>query len=276
MPVHGPSPDEVFLADLSGARGSQTLPDLAFLRRGGGRIPALHAPEDDGPPRRADGARRHPWAGSKPTSPANRLLHFAHAVRPFDWGDDPRMAGWRRDLEAWVAGGPEDSVQGKTQDLWDLLFAIHRADRFSEGTVATNLVALTRIARRDPPPPAHLQGRPETPRRRNRWVLRSIIPFTGEERPSGDQGPRPRRRQRPLPALRLRPPADDLRGGLHRPRPWPAAPGGLPDPRRIAEGRAGPDPQAQPPRDRHRSPGRPRSPPWPSGSAASGPIRRWD
>ena len=49
-----------------------------------------------------------------------------------------------------------------------------------------------------------------------------------EERPSGDQGPRPGVRQRPLPALLLRPAAGHLRGSLRRPRPGTGAAGGLP------------------------------------------------
>ena len=101
-----------------------------------------------------------------------------------------------------------------------------------------------------------------------------LHPAPPEERPSGTQDPRPGLRQRPLPAVLLRPAADDLRGSLRRPRPRPGAPGGLPDAGRSAAGRAPADPA-------HNLHGididlrAARSPPSPSGCAASGPIRRW-
>ena len=50
------------------------------------------------------------------------------------------------------------------------------------------------------------------------------IPHRPKKDPRETQDPRPGLRQRPLPALLLRPAADDLRGSLRRPRPRPAAP----------------------------------------------------
>ena len=49
-------------------------------------------------------------------------------------------------LEEWNKGKPDDPVEGRAQDLWDLLLAVYRAERFGTNDVAPNLVALTRIA----------------------------------------------------------------------------------------------------------------------------------
>ena len=61
-------------------------------------------------------------------------------------------------------------------------------------------------------------------------------PASPEERPTGTEDSRPGLRQRPLPAVLLRPAADDLRGSLRRPRPRPGTPEGLPDAGRLAGG----------------------------------------
>jgi hypothetical protein len=75
-----------------------------------------------------------------------RLWTFAHAVSSFGWGDDPRMPELGQRLEDWNRGEPDDPVDGTTQDLWDLLFAVHRAERFTWGAGAAWLTAMTRIA----------------------------------------------------------------------------------------------------------------------------------
>ena len=141
-------PDEVFLADLSHeARDEGRLSnDLALLLGGANDFPPFSLPK----------VTVHPAKKTKPgviemgwvdyDDAGSRLLRFAHAVRPFDWCGDPRMPDWRRWLEEWTTGNPDDPVAGKTQDLWDLLLALHRADRFSEGTTAASLNALTRVA----------------------------------------------------------------------------------------------------------------------------------
>ena len=77
----------------------------------------------------------------------------------------------------------------------------------------------------------------------------------GSARPAD---PRPRLRLRPLPALRVRSAARDLRGGMGRPRVPPRARrrdgrcARTTRPRRASAGRSRPDPRAQPLRRRHR------------------------
>jgi hypothetical protein len=142
------SPDEVFLADLTDDVKSETdpPPDLAFLVGKTDDLAPFELPEPTVHPavEQRPGVIQMGWVGYDEAG--SRLLQFAHAVRPFDWGADPRMPELRRQLEEWNTSEPDDRVEGKTQDLWDLLLAVHRSDRFCEGTVASNLIALTRIA----------------------------------------------------------------------------------------------------------------------------------
>jgi hypothetical protein len=89
---------------------------------------------------------RHGRGRVKSDEAGARLWTFAHAVRSFGWGDDPRMPELRQRLEDWNRGEPDDPVDGTTQDLWDLLFAVHRAERSTWGAGAAWLTAMTRIA----------------------------------------------------------------------------------------------------------------------------------
>jgi hypothetical protein len=49
-------------------------------------------------------------------------------------------------LRALASSKGDDPVEGDDEFLWHCLYAIVRADRFEEGLVAENLLALTRIA----------------------------------------------------------------------------------------------------------------------------------
>jgi hypothetical protein len=140
--------DEVFLADLT-ENGNDALklsPDLGFLLGNAFDLPPFEVPEPTVHP----AVKRKPNViemGSVEMDEAGtRLWNFAHAVRSFGWGDDPRMPELRQRLEDWNRGEPDDPVDGPTQDLWDLLFAVHRAARFGSGAVASGLIAVTRIA----------------------------------------------------------------------------------------------------------------------------------
>ncbi len=75
-----------------------------------------------------------------------RLSAFAHHARPFDWGNDPRAEGWERALAALATSDTNPFLAAPTQDLWDCLLAISRADRFDEELMARHAPALTRIA----------------------------------------------------------------------------------------------------------------------------------
>lgn len=74
-----------------------------------------------------------------------RLRTFAHFNRPFDWNHDPRFEGWQTLLANLASGEAQEPVEGKTQDLWDCLLAVTRADRFNDGIFAEHSHALTRI-----------------------------------------------------------------------------------------------------------------------------------
>lgn len=140
-------PDEVFLADLTdhGKAAGELSLDLAFLSGERDDLAPFELPRATIHPavKKANGIQMG-WA--EYDRAGDRLLHFAHAVRSFGWGDDPRMPELRRRLEDWNRGEPDDPVDGETQDLWDLLFAVHRAERFGSGVIAESLTALTRIA----------------------------------------------------------------------------------------------------------------------------------
>jgi hypothetical protein len=140
--------DEVFLADLTehGNDAGKLSSDLAFLLGKTVDLPRFELPE----PTVHSAVIREPnaiemgWVESDEAGA--RLWTFAHAVRSFGWGDDPRMPELRQRLEDWNRGEPDDPVDGTTQVLWDLLFAVHRAERFTWGAGAAWLTAMTRIA----------------------------------------------------------------------------------------------------------------------------------
>lgn len=139
--------DEVFLANLSEEfpRDQRFPSDIAFLTGEAVDFPVFPMPVATVHPAKIEsGVIQMGWV--EYDEAAERLHRFAHAVRSFEWGSDPRQPEWFRQLEEWNTGKPDDPVQGRTQDLWDLLFAAHRAERFGANTVAAHLVALTRIA----------------------------------------------------------------------------------------------------------------------------------
>ena len=77
-----------------------------------------------------------------------RLIDFAHHGS-YAWVHDPKREEQRALLERLDSGPPgpaDDPVDGDTEDLWHCLFAVVRADRFTEGLVGTHAHALTRIA----------------------------------------------------------------------------------------------------------------------------------
>lgn len=94
--------------------------------------------------RSESGAITMPWVDTGDAG--SRLMAFAHAIRPFDWGADARQELWNDQLQTLSSGASSDPINGTTQELWDLLLAVVRADRFNEGLIATHAVALTRIA----------------------------------------------------------------------------------------------------------------------------------
>lgn len=75
-----------------------------------------------------------------------RLRRFAQRTPEFNWVDDPRLADWRQALVVLNQTDPTDPLEGATIDLWQFLYAVVRADRYCDGVVAVNAVALTRIA----------------------------------------------------------------------------------------------------------------------------------
>jgi hypothetical protein len=75
-----------------------------------------------------------------------RLRALADGNRPFEWGEDPRRDTWEALLDALGSGRPDEPVKGKTQELWDILLAVARADRFNEGVLYEHAYPLTRIA----------------------------------------------------------------------------------------------------------------------------------
>ncbi|MBI3967051.1 MAG: N-6 DNA methylase [Chloroflexi bacterium] len=148
--------DEVFLAPLedaadepasSGSGPGEGDPDAAFIAGRADTIPPFALPQSElepGRPPEGDTPGQFPYTVYD--EPALRLIRFAHFVRPFAWMDDPRAEGWQQLLRDLATGGPEDPAEAKTQDLWDLLLAFARLDRFSDGEVAEHALALTRVA----------------------------------------------------------------------------------------------------------------------------------
>jgi hypothetical protein len=85
-----------------------------------------------------------PWF--KLDDAGQRLIAFAHRFGSYDWTNDPRRDQQESLLRALAVGALDDPVDGDYEFLWHCLFAVVRADRFTEGLVASNLLALTRIA----------------------------------------------------------------------------------------------------------------------------------
>lgn len=78
------------------------------------------------------------------TESGDRLLEFAHHGA-FDWVNDRECATWEPVLQRLGTGGAEDPVDGDLDALWRCLLATFRADRFTEGLIATHQVALARL-----------------------------------------------------------------------------------------------------------------------------------
>lgn len=88
-----------------------------------------------------------PTASNLQPDPAMlRLIRFAQHVPPFEWPNDPRTAAWEHLLAELAPGEESDPVLGAARDLWNLLLAVARADRFNDGVFAGHGLALTRIA----------------------------------------------------------------------------------------------------------------------------------
>ena len=75
-----------------------------------------------------------------------RLEEFAYFNRPCNWVDDPRCAQQEALLGTLGQGQPAELGDWTTQQLWDFLLAVVRADRFNEGVFTRHVAALTVIA----------------------------------------------------------------------------------------------------------------------------------
>lgn len=74
----------------------------------------------------------------------NRLCAFsehAHLARM----KAPCLGAQTRLLEQLATGGPEDPVEGNTDEIWRCLFAVVRSERFEDGNIARHALALVRI-----------------------------------------------------------------------------------------------------------------------------------
>jgi hypothetical protein len=72
-----------------------------------------------------------------------RLNIFAHLTRPYPWVDDPRHEYLSQLVREASSGLLELAA---TQDLWDAIFAIARAERFGGGAIAANAEGVTAVA----------------------------------------------------------------------------------------------------------------------------------
>src|SRR5207244_11720187 len=72
-----------------------------------------------------------------------RLGEFGHRFGSYAWTNDPRQEEQEKLLRELDSGRPDDPVAGDYEFLWHCLYAVVRAERFNEGLVANNLLALT-------------------------------------------------------------------------------------------------------------------------------------
>jgi hypothetical protein len=75
-----------------------------------------------------------------------RLLQFLYFRPPYDWTTDPRRRHQEQLLNELAQGKISATVAWTTRQLWQLIFAVARADRLNEGVLASHSLALTIIA----------------------------------------------------------------------------------------------------------------------------------
>lgn len=92
----------------------------------------------------APGACNAGWSGSG--DDVLRLRSFAQFNRPFNWSDDPRLNDWLQQFDELATGAPDDPVEGRTQELWDMIYALAQASHGREGAFEHHALAVTRIA----------------------------------------------------------------------------------------------------------------------------------
>jgi hypothetical protein len=140
--------DVVELVTTTGP-GSTTISDIVeFLKGGAATFREYLVPYyPDHPRMRQIGERHWTMIGASGGPDEYRLRALAGLNRSFDWSHDPRLPGWRERMTEWNQGVGDEPIDDlSTQELWDILLACVRADRFNEGTIEVNAVALTRIA----------------------------------------------------------------------------------------------------------------------------------
>lgn len=76
----------------------------------------------------------------------DRLCDFARAVQTRASSSMQHPDQYERMADQWNQGGPEDSVAGTTQDLWELLVVLTSAEQAAAETMASHVLALTRVA----------------------------------------------------------------------------------------------------------------------------------
>ncbi len=89
--------------------------------------------------RNESGAIQMPWVEFD--THGERLREFAYLNRPFNWVDDPRRARQEALLASLRSGQPAELHDWAAQQLWDILLAVVRADRFNEGVYASHAPA---------------------------------------------------------------------------------------------------------------------------------------
>jgi len=107
---------------------ADTFPEFAPIR------PVLHQAA----------ANEFPWY--ELGNSGGRLIRFAHRFGTYDWSHDPNHREKMRLLESYNVAEPAAPIPMPFDVLWRWLFAAVREDRFGSENVATNPIALVRIA----------------------------------------------------------------------------------------------------------------------------------
>ena len=76
----------------------------------------------------------------------DRLCDFARAVLPRATSPVKRLDEVEHIAGQWNHDGPEDMVEGTTQDLWEMLAVLATPERVTAGKVEPMIIALTRVA----------------------------------------------------------------------------------------------------------------------------------